>query len=100
MPHTIGGVAGRLVIRDLALADGTPAQLQLGIAVVIEDGPIQWLGPTEEADSAGTEVMDRGGATLRPRIVAGHSRPTAPGASHSIRRFFEPASTRPQGGGG
>jgi imidazolonepropionase-like amidohydrolase len=63
MPHTIGEVPGRLVIRDLALADGTSAQLQLGIAVVIEDGHIQWLGPTEQADAAGAEVMDGGGGS-------------------------------------
>src|SRR5437660_784731 len=37
-PRTIGGVPARLVIRDLALADGTSAQLQLGIAVGVDDG--------------------------------------------------------------
>jgi imidazolonepropionase-like amidohydrolase len=52
---------GRLVIRDLALADGTSSQLRLGVEVVVADGHIEWIGPTEEADASGAEVLDGGG---------------------------------------
>jgi imidazolonepropionase-like amidohydrolase len=98
MPHTIGGVAGRLLIRDLALADGTSAHLQLGIAVVLEDGHVQWLGPTEDADAAGAEVMDGGGATLMPGLVDAHSHLSGPGGSHWIERFSDPPETLRQVG--
>ena len=53
-------MARRLLIRDLALADGSSPQLQLDVAVSIEDARIQWLGPTEEADPANADVIDGG----------------------------------------
>jgi imidazolonepropionase-like amidohydrolase len=86
----MGNVAERLLIRDLALADGTSEQLQLGVAVVIEDGHVQWLGPTEDADPAGAEVIDGGGATLMPGMVDAHSHLSGPGGSHWIERFSDP----------
>ena len=73
-----------MLIRDLALADGTSAQLQLGMAVLVEDGRIEWLGPTEEADPAGAEVIDGGGATLMPGMVDAHSHLSGPGGSHWV----------------
>jgi imidazolonepropionase-like amidohydrolase len=91
-------VAQRLLIRDLALADGSSAQLQLGIAVVVQDGRIQWLGPTEEAEPAGAEVIDGGGATLIPGIVDAHSHLSEPGGSHWIERFSDPPETLRQVG--
>src|SRR5919205_1868425 len=98
VPHTMGDMAGRLVIRDLALADGTSAHLQIGIAVVIDDGHIRWLGPTEEADAAGAEVLDGGGATLMPGLVDAHSHLSGPGGSHWIERFSDPLETLRQVG--
>src|SRR5919201_4328972 len=99
VPRTMGGVAGRLVIRDLALADGTSAHLQIGIAVVIDDGHSRWLGPTEESDAAGAEVLDGGGATLMPGMVDAHSHLSGPGGSHWIERFSDPPETLRQVGG-
>jgi imidazolonepropionase-like amidohydrolase len=91
-------MAGRLLIRDLALADGTSPRLQLGVAVVIEDGRIQWLGPTEEADPTGADVLDGGGATLVPGMVDAHSHLSGPGGSHWIERFSDPPDTLTQVG--
>jgi imidazolonepropionase-like amidohydrolase len=78
------------VIRDLAFADGTSPNLQLGVAVVVEDGQIRWLGPTEEADPTGADIIDGGGATLVPGLVDAHSHLTGPGGSHWIERFSDP----------
>jgi imidazolonepropionase-like amidohydrolase len=86
-------MAPRLLIRDLALADGTSPRLQLGVAVIIEDGQIAWLGPTEDADPAGADVLDGGGATLIPGMVDAHSHLSGPGGSHWIERFSDPLET-------
>jgi imidazolonepropionase-like amidohydrolase len=84
----------QVLIRDLALADGTSAQLQVGIAVRISAGRVDWIGPTEEADPHGMdEVVDGGGATLIPGMVDAHSHLTGPGGSHWIERFSDPPDT-------
>jgi imidazolonepropionase-like amidohydrolase len=83
-----------VLIRDLAMADGSSAQLQLGIAVRVEGDKIAWIGPTEEADlRAADEVIDGGGATLVPGMVDAHSHLTGPGGSHWIERFSDPPQT-------
>jgi imidazolonepropionase-like amidohydrolase len=83
-------MAGRLLIRELALADGTSPQLQVGLDVLVEDGTIAWIGPTDEADPAGAEIIDGGGATLVPALVDCHSHLSGPGGSHWIQRFGDP----------
>lgn len=81
----------RLLIRDLAFADGTSADLQLGIGLLVEGSQIRWIGPSEEADSTGADILDGGGATLIPALVDAHSHLTGPGGSHWIERFSDPA---------
>jgi imidazolonepropionase-like amidohydrolase len=83
-------VPTRLLIRDLAFADGTSADLQLGIGLLLEGSQIRWIGPSEEADSAGADILDGGGATLIPALVDAHSHLTGPGGSHWIERFSDP----------
>lgn len=78
------------MIRDLAFADGTSPELQLGIGVLVEAGRIAWIGPSEEADPTGADVLDGGGATLVPAMVDAHSHLTGPGGSHWIERFSDP----------
>jgi imidazolonepropionase-like amidohydrolase len=83
-------VPQRLLIRDLALADGTSPQLQLGIGLLVDDGHIAWIGPSEDADATAAEVLDGGGATLIPAMVDAHSHLSGPGGSHWIERFSDP----------
>src|SRR5690349_19414589 len=71
-----------LLIRDLAFADGTSPSLKVGLAVAVRDGHIAWIGPDEEADARGAEVIDGGGATLIPAMVDGHSHLVGQGGSH------------------
>jgi imidazolonepropionase-like amidohydrolase len=83
----------RLLIRDLALADGTSPRLQVGVGVLVHDEHIVWIGPTDEADPSDAEVLDGGGATLVPALVDGHSHLSSPGGSHWIARFSDPPET-------
>jgi len=83
-------VPTRLLIRDLAYADGTSPSLQLGIGLLIEGSRIGWFGPTEAADATDADILDGGGATLVPGLVDAHSHLTGPGGSHWIERFSDP----------
>jgi imidazolonepropionase-like amidohydrolase len=83
-------VPPRLLIRDLAFADGTSGNLQLGIGLLVEGSRIQWIGPSEEADATGADILDGGGATLVPALIDAHSHLTGPGGSHWIERFSDP----------
>jgi imidazolonepropionase-like amidohydrolase len=83
-------VADRLLIQDLALADGTSPRLEVGVGVLLEAGRIAWIGPTDDADPTGAEVLDGGGATLVPALVDAHSHLSGPGGSHWIERFSDP----------
>jgi imidazolonepropionase-like amidohydrolase len=73
--------------RDAALADGRSPTLRLGVSVLVRDGGIAWIRPTDsEEDSGEAEVIDAGGATIVPGMVDCHSHLTLPGGSHWIDR--------------
>ena len=80
----------RLLIRELALADGASSSLQLDLAIVVQDGQIAWLGPTAEADPSDAEVLDASGATLVPALVDCHSHLSGPGGARWIERLSDP----------
>ncbi|MDQ6714326.1 MAG: amidohydrolase family protein, partial [Candidatus Dormibacteraeota bacterium] len=80
---------GRLLIRDVCLADGYSATLQVGVSVLIENGRIAWVSP-DESDPGDTAVLDGGGATIVPAFVDSHSHLTMPGGSHWIDRGSDP----------
>lgn len=82
--------ARRLVIADLAFADGMSSTLKLGVSIVVEGERIASIGPDDEVDPAGAEVVDGGGATLVPAMVDAHSHLSGPGGSHWIERFSDP----------
>ena len=76
----------RLVLHDAALADGRSDAVTVGVSLSIKDGAIEWIRPSDDADLAGAEVVDAGGATIVPAFVDGHSHLTLPGGSHWIDR--------------
>ena len=80
----------RTLYRDAALADGRSATLQVGVSVLVEDGRIVWIRPSDgEDDGGGAEVIDAGGATIVPGLVDCHSHLTMPGGSHWIDRGLD-----------
>jgi imidazolonepropionase-like amidohydrolase len=58
--------------------------------VAIRDGKIEWIRPTDDADTTGAEVVDAGGATIVPALVDCHSHLTMQGGSHWIARGNDP----------
>ncbi len=77
----------RTLYRDAALADGRSSTLELGMSVLVDDGHIVWIRPTDaEEDPGEAEVVDAGGATIVPGMIDCHSHLTLPGGSHWIDR--------------
>ena len=85
-------MVGRILYRDAALADATGPELKTGVSVLVEDGRVAWIRPTENelAENLGAKVVDAGGATIVPGLVDGHSHVTLPGGSHWIARGSDP----------
>ena len=87
-------VAGRVLYRDGALADGRSPELQRNVSVLVEDARIAWIRPTGgEEDVAGANVIDCAGATFVPGMVDCHSHVTGPGGANWIERFNDPPAT-------
>jgi imidazolonepropionase-like amidohydrolase len=87
-------VTTRTLYRDAALTDARSAELQLGVSVLVEDGRIAWIRPSdseEDPGSSGLEIVDAGGTTIVPGMVDSHSHLTLPGGSHWIDRGSDTA---------
>jgi imidazolonepropionase-like amidohydrolase len=84
----------RILYRDGALTDARSATLQVGVSILVEDGVIRWIRPSDsEADPGpgdGLEIVDASGTTFVPGMVDGHSHLTLPGGAHWIDRGFDP----------
>jgi imidazolonepropionase-like amidohydrolase len=83
----------RRLFRDAALVTGDSADLTVGISVLVEDGTIGWIRPTDDepdVDLGDMEVVDAGGSTVVPGMVDAHSHITMPGGSHWIERGLDP----------
>jgi imidazolonepropionase-like amidohydrolase len=84
----------RTLYRDAALADGRSPDLRVGVSVLVEDGRIAWIRPSDgEPDPGDAVVVDAGGTTIVPGMVDSHSHLTLPGGSHWIDRGLDPTGT-------
>lgn len=84
----------RRLYRDGALADGHGDRLQHGVSILVENGRIAWIRPSDDEgplDGAGPlEVVDASGSAIVPGMVDGHSHITMPGGAHWIDRNSDP----------
>jgi len=80
--------------RDGALADGRDDLLRTGVSILVEDGRIAWIRPSDDEgpvrDPGATEVVDASGSTIVPGMVDAHSHLTLPGGAHWIDRGSDP----------
>ncbi len=83
----------RLVVHDACLADGRSPKHQKSTSLVIERGHITWIGPSEEVDTNGAELLDAGGSTVIPGMVDSHSHLTLRGGSHWMDRCYDPVTS-------
>ncbi|HEX2884346.1 MAG TPA: amidohydrolase family protein [Candidatus Limnocylindria bacterium] len=84
----------RTLFRDGAIADGRSPFPRRGMSILVEDGKVAWIRPTDdEAEADGTEVIDCAGTSFVPGLVDCHSHVTGPGGAHWIERFSDPPET-------
>jgi imidazolonepropionase-like amidohydrolase len=84
---------GGTLFRDAALVTAESASLTVGVSVLVEDGAITWIRPSDDEpaiDLADVEIVDAGGTTMVPGMVDAHSHITMPGGSHWIERGLDP----------
>ena len=84
--------------RDGALADGRSDRLRLGVSILVVDGVIEWIRPSDDEgpqpDAGGAmdvEIIDASGSTFVPGMVDCHSHLTLPGGTHWIARIDDAA---------
>ena len=83
-----------VLYRGAALADGVEPELRRGVSVLVADGTIAWIRPSEgEEDPGEARVVDAAGSTIVPGLVDCHSHVTGPGGANWIARFSDPPET-------
>jgi imidazolonepropionase-like amidohydrolase len=88
----------RTLFQGGALADGRSDRLRVDVSILVDDGRISWIrpsddeGPTDAPDRSGgaLEVVDAGGSVFVPGLVDCHSHLTLPGGAHWIARIDDP----------
>lgn len=82
--------------RDGALADGRSDRLRLGVSILVADGVIAWIRPSDDEGpqpdagaAADVQIIDASGSTFVPGMVDCHSHLTLPGGAHWIDRVAD-----------
>lgn len=83
-----------LALTNATLIDGTGALPQFGQAVIVENGIIDWIGPTSAIPALGPdiEIIDLDGATLLPGFMDVHVHLTMDGSLNPAAFLHEPSS--------
>ena len=77
---------------DGALADGRSDRPQLGVSLLVIDGTIAWIRPSDDEGEVphGATWVDASGSTIVPGMVDCHSHLVLPGGAHWIERIEDP----------
>ena len=91
---TLRAARRRVLYRDGALADGRSDRLHVGVSVLVEDGIVRWIRPSDDEGPLGSrsslEIIDASGSTIVPGLVDCHSHVVLPGGAHWIERASDP----------
>ncbi len=84
-----------ILYRDGALADGRSDRLRVGVSILVEDGRIAWIRPSDDEGplpkgSGATEIVDASGCAFVPGMIDCHSHLTLPGGAHWIDHVSDP----------
>ncbi|HEV8489288.1 MAG TPA: amidohydrolase family protein [Candidatus Limnocylindrales bacterium] len=93
-PFAVAARPRRTLFRDGALTDAHSDRLDRGVSILVQDGTIRWIRPSDDEGDPGPrdglEVVDASGATFVPGMVDAHSHVTLPGGAHWIDRIGDP----------
>ena len=85
---------GRTLYRNAALADGRSGTLARNMSVLVKNGQIAWMSPSDsEPDPGptdGLQVVDARGLTIVPGLVDAHCHLTSPGGKNYLDHFKDP----------
>jgi imidazolonepropionase-like amidohydrolase len=84
----------RRLYREGAIAHGRSDRLDRGVSLLVEDGRIRWIRPSDDegplGDEGDLEIIDASGSTIVPGMVDAHSHVTLPGGARWIDRAGDP----------
>lgn len=82
---------GGVLIRGGAFADGRSASAIQKVSLLIRDGRVSYLGPSDgEPPTLDPEIVEIAGATIIPGFVDCHSHFTGPGGLDYLQRLQDP----------
>lgn len=84
----------RTLFRGANLATGRSERLESGISVLVADGRVVWIRPTDAEEDPGPadglEIVDARGRTIVPGLVDAHSHVVLPGGVDYLKRLRDP----------
>jgi imidazolonepropionase-like amidohydrolase len=84
----------RTLYRGANFATGRSERLETGISVLVAQGRIVWIRPTDAEEDpgppAGLAIVDARGRTIVPGLIDAHSHTVLPGGVDYLRRIGDP----------
>ncbi len=87
-------VSKRVLYRGCAIADGRSATRRVAQSILVENGRVTWIRPTDAEENPGPtdglQIVDSRALTAVPGMVDAHCHLTSPGGKRYIERFSDP----------
>jgi imidazolonepropionase-like amidohydrolase len=92
----LSGSSSRVLYRHAAVVDGRSATRALDRSVLVENGRVAWIRPSDSepdpGSASGLTIVDARGLTIVPGLVDGHCHLTSPGGPDYMQRFKDSPS--------